>query len=138
MFVLDTNVLSELMKEAPARQVVRWVGSRPLARLYTTSVTEAEILHGIKLLPRGRRRDRLEIAARGMFDEDFRGRVLAFASDAAWRYAEIAAERSRVGLPIAPFDAQIAAIAAAVGATLVTRNVADFAACGIGLVDPWA
>lgn len=138
MFILDTNVLSELMKEAPARQVVRWFASRPIASLYTTSITEAEIFHGIKLLPRGRRRDSLETAARGMFDDDFRGRVLGFASDAARRHAEIAVERLRLGLPISPFDAQIAAIASVAGAAVVTRNVGDFGGCGVPVFDPWA
>jgi hypothetical protein len=137
MIVLDTNVVSELMKPAPARHVVTWVAGQPIQSLYTTSVTQAEILHGVGLLPAGRRRRLLEAAAEAMFREDFAGRVLPFASDAAPLYALIAVERRRIGRPISQFDAQIAAIARSSGATIATRNVADFAACSVDLVDPW-
>jgi toxin FitB len=138
MIVLDTNVVSELMKGAPAAAVLRFVGGQPATRLYTTSVTQAEILHGIALLPRGKRRSAVEQAAEAAFREDFAGRVLPFGSDAARAYAVIAAERGRLGRPISQFDAQIAAIARSAGASLATRNVVDFARCGIDVVDPWA
>lgn len=137
MIILDTNVLSELMKAAPAGGVVAWVAAQPGAGLYTTSVTQAEILHGLMLLPKGRRRVALEAAATAMFAEDFRGRILGFGSDAAPAYARIASERRRAGRPISQLDAQIAAIAATAGATIATRNVADFEGCGVALVDPW-
>ena len=83
MILLDTNVLSELMRPAPAESVVRWMASQPVTGLYTTSVTQAEIFHGIMLLPSGRRRSAFEAAAEAMFDQDFDGRILAFGSDAA-------------------------------------------------------
>ncbi len=137
MFVLDTNVVSELMRAAPDRAVLRWVSARPLASLYTTSITEAEVLHGIMLLPRGKRRDAMEIAARAMFDDDFRGRVLAFGGDAARMYAEVRAGRSRAGKPIGALDAQIAAIARAVDAAIVTRNADDFEDAGVSVINPW-
>jgi predicted nucleic acid-binding protein len=137
MILLDTNVVSELMKSAPAARVVGWVATQPASSLYTTSITEAEILHGILLLPSGQRRRAIEAAARAMFSEDFLGRVLPFGSAAAFRYAEIAADRRRARRPISTFDAQIAAIARAVGAALATRNVADFAGCKIEVVNPW-
>lgn len=137
MIILDTNVVSELMRPAPAGQVVDWVASQPAASLYTTSITQAEILHGLMLLPRGRRRTSLEAAASSMFAEEFGGRILGFGTDAAPRYAQIASERRRAGRPISHFDAQIAAIARFTGASIATRNVGDFEACGVSLLNPW-
>lgn len=93
MIILDTNVLSELMKPAPFGNVVDWMAAQPTASLYTTSITQAEILHGLMLLPRGRRRSALEAAATSMFAEDF--------------------------------------------ASIATRNVTDFDACGVTVLDPW-
>ena len=137
MIVLDTNVLCELMKARPAAGVVRWIGAQPPASLFTTSITQAEVLHGVMLLPAGRRRDALEAAAEAMFREEFAGRVLPFGADAAPRYARIAVARQRAGRPISHFDAQIAAIAASAGASVATRNVADFELCGVKVIDPW-
>jgi predicted nucleic acid-binding protein len=137
VIILDTNVVSELMKPDPAEPVVTWIAARPALSLFTTSITQAEVLHGALLLPAGKRREALEDAARAMFDEDFAGRILAFDSFAAALYARIAVARRHAGRPISHFDAQIAAIAAAVGATIATRNVADFEACGVALEDPW-
>jgi toxin FitB len=137
VIILDTNVVSELMKEAPAAPVVRWVAFQAAASLYTTSITEAEILHGVLLLPAGRRRNRLQAAAEAMFGEDFGGRVLSFGSDAARAYAPIAADRRRGGRPISHFDAQIAAIGRSVRAAIATRNTSDFEGCGVKLINPW-
>ena len=137
MIILDTNVLSELMKAAPAPAVVRWVASQPVTSLYTTSITEAEILHGVMLLPAGKRRSSLQAAAEAMFREDFGGRVLPFGSAAARAYAPIAAERRRAGRPISHFDAQIAAIGRSTRAAIATRNTADFDACGVKVINPW-
>ena len=137
MIVLDTNVLSELMRPAPSERVVRWVAGQPTTSLYTTSITQAEILHGIMLLPSGRRRSALESAAGAMFSEDFGGRVLPFGSEAALTYARIAVQRRRAGRPISHFDAQIAAIARSAGAAIATRNVADYDACGVEIINPW-
>jgi toxin FitB len=137
VIVLDTNILSELMRPAPAESVVRWMASQPATSLYTTSITQAEIFHGIMLLPAGRRRNAFEAAAEAMFDQDFNGRILAFGSDAARPYARIAAERRRGGRPISHFDAQIAAIARSAGAAIATRNVADYDGCGVKVINPW-
>ena len=137
MIVLDTNVVSELMKPAPAKKVIDWVASKAATSLYITSITQAEILYGILLLPGGKRRKAIELAAEAMFEEDFDGRILPFGSDAAFQYAEIAVDRRKRGHPISHFDAQIAAISRASGATVGTRNVADFAHCGIEVVNPW-
>ena len=137
MIILDTNVLSELMKPKPTTKVVDWMAAQPAASLYTTSITQAEILHGLMLLPLGRRQSALEAAATSMFAEDFGGRILGFGSDAAPPYAQIASDRRRAGRPISHFDAQIAAIARFMGAAVATRNTADFDGCGVTVVDPW-
>ena len=137
MIVLDTNVVSELMKAAPDESVRDWIAAQPATSLYTTSITQAEILHGIALLPPGKRRDALEAAAEAMFRDDFAGRILPFGSDAARPYARIAAERRRAGRPISHFDAQIAAIARSTGATVVTRDVAGYDGCGVDVINPW-
>ena len=137
MIVLDTNILSELMKPAPQKRVVTWMAAQPAQSLYTTSVTQAEILHGVMLLPSGRRRKAFETAAEDMFREEFAGRLLAFGNDAAPSYARIAVDRRRRGRPISQFDAQIAAIARSTGAAVATRNVTDFEGCGVDLVNPW-
>jgi len=137
MTILDTNVVSELMKPNPSTEVVRWTSSQATTNFYIASVTQAEILHGILLLSKGKRRAALEAAADAMFAEDFSGRVLAFGREAARPYAEIASARNRAGRPISQFDAQIAAIARVHGAELATRNVDDFTSCGITLINPW-
>lgn len=137
MIVLDTNVLSELMRAAPNAAVVRWTATQPAASLYTTSITQAEILLGIMLLPAGRKRSAIETAAEAMFSEDFNGRILPFGSDAAREYARIVAARRRLGRPISAFDAQIAAIARSTASSIATRNVSDYADCGVTLIDPW-
>jgi predicted nucleic acid-binding protein len=137
VIVLDTNVLSEIMKQAPAPTVLRFLAAQPSTSLYTTSITQAEILHGIMLLPVGRRRSALEAAADAMFREEFAERLLGFGSDAAHAYATIASKRSRSGRPISHFGAQIAAIARSAGAEIATRNVDDFQGCGVAIVNPW-
>ena len=137
MILLDTNVLSELMRPLPSVAVASWVASQAPKSLYVTSITQAEILYGVLLLPSGRRRNAIEAAATAMFESDFAGRVLPFGREAAPFYARIAADRRRAGRPIAHFDAQIAAIARAAGAAIATRNVSDFEHCGVSLVNPW-
>ena len=137
MIVLDTNVLSELMRSEPAEAVFAWVSAQPRATLCTTSVNKAEILYGIAVLPEGRRRLALAAAAAAMFADDFEGRVLSFDEAAAVHYAEIVAARRREGRSIEAFDAQIAATARVAGAGLATRDTGDFAGCGLTLVNPW-
>src|SRR5215468_7242305 len=137
MIILDTNVLSELMKPTPSARVVAWAQKQSASELFTTAITEAEIFYGIEMLGKGKRRDGLLAAAEGMFTEDFAGRVLAFESDAARHFAGIAAHRRALGKPITHADAQIAAIARAHGAQLATGNGPDFADCSIVVIDPW-
>jgi toxin FitB len=138
VIVLDTNVLSELMRSEPSSSVVAWIDKQARSQLYTTSISMAEMLRGIEIMPEGRRRTDLAKTADVMFNEDFPRRILAFDAAAAVRYAEVATMRRRAGRPIATLDAQIAATALVAGAAVATRNVRDFEECGLTLVDPWA
>ena len=139
MMILDTNVVSELMRPRPAEAVARWVGHQPAVSLYTTVITEAEILYGVLLLPKGKRRNAIAAAAEAMFETDFAGRVLAFGAEAARAYARIGADRRRAG------DSRSRRSSAQIDGdrqlgrcyTLATRNVADFERCGIDVLDPW-
>jgi predicted nucleic acid-binding protein len=137
MIILDTNVLSELMRPNPLPRVVEWIAKQPAAELFTTSITVAEIFLGIELLMRGRRREGLLRTAEKMFAEDLQSRILGFEGEAARLFANIAARRRALGKPISYADAQIAAIARLRGARLATRNIADFDRCEIDLVNPW-
>lgn len=138
MIILDTNVLSEALRPAPAPRVIDWLSRQASTSLFVTTVTQAEILYGIAILDPGRRRDDLQSAAVAMFAEDFAGRIVGFDVDAAPVFAAIAAERRQLGKPISQFDAQIAAIARSRGAAVATRNIRDFEACHIELIDPWS
>jgi predicted nucleic acid-binding protein len=137
MIVLDTNVISELMKEAPDSRVRDWAQAARVAELWIASTTVAEVFVGIERLPDGGRKRALAAAAMRWIDDVFRDRVLAFGGGEARIYASLVAIRLRSGHPIGMPDAQIAAIALAHGATLATRNVKDFEGIGIDLVNPW-
>lgn len=134
MIVIDTNVVSEMMRDEPDRKVLAW--SETAGRLYTTAVALAEVNYGIARLPEGHRKDRLAATAASVF-ADFDEVIVAFDARAARRYGEVVAGRERVGRPIATADAQIAAMCAAREATLATRNTGDFEGTGINLVNPW-
>ncbi len=138
MIVLDTNVISELMRTRPDGRVLDWVSSQPASSLYVSSITQAEILHGVLLLAAGKKRAAIEKAAEAMFATDFADRILPFDSSAAVHYAHIAIERRKLGRPISQFDAQIASIARSMKASIATRNVADFEGCGVKVLDPWS
>lgn len=138
MIVLDTNVVSEVLRQEPDERVLTWLEAQPTNSVFTTAITQGEILYGIRLLTDGKRRRNLWEAATAMFDEDFAGRVLGFDSEAAGHYAEIGAARRAAVRPISQFDATIAAITRSHGAVLATRNGKDFEGCGIELVNPWA
>lgn len=137
MIVLDTNVISELMRPVPHAGVLAWVARQPRALLYTTHINQAEIFYGIAALPEGRRRLRLAEAAQAMFAEDFSGRVLPFGAGAASHYPDLVMMRRRAGTPIEGFDALIAATALAAGASVATRDTGGFSGCGLILIDPW-
>jgi hypothetical protein len=136
--VLDTNVLSELMRAQPEARVVAWFDGKAETAFFITAITRAEILLGISLLPTGQRKDALAEAAQRMFEQDFDGRCLSFDERAAGAYARVVAGRTRAGQPISTEDAQIASIALVYGLPLVTRNVKDFGnIAGLTIINPW-
>ena len=137
MFVLDTNVVSEFMQAQPHPSVLHWLDNRLERDLFVTAVTQAEILTGIAIMPPGQRREGLAAAADRAFNGMFADRVLPFDRSAAHAYSGIAAGRRRAGRPISQADCQIAAIAAARGGTVVTRNVRDFEGIEIAVLNPW-
>lgn len=137
MIILDTNVVSELMRPAPSPAIASALAKYPATELYSSSITLAEILYGIELLPDGKRKSELLSGAERLFKVVLQGHILSFDESAAEQFSRIAAEKRRRGRPIAEFDAQIAAIACVHGATLATRNTADFEDCGIRLFNPW-
>ncbi|MGW2841604.1 PIN domain-containing protein [Streptomyces sp. NPDC001493] len=137
MIILDTNVLSELVKSVPDPRVVDWLDSLVPEEVMTTAMTAAELWYGVRRLPDGKRRSELAEGIDAMLFEDLGGRIEVFDAAAATRYADIVMARERLGRPIAAADAQIAAICASRKATLATRNVKDFESTGVTLVNPW-
>jgi toxin FitB len=138
MIILDTNVLSALMRTVPDAHVVAWLDRQPAESVWTTSITLFEAYLGLALLPTGRRRRTLEAAFARLLQEDLENRVLDFDSAAATEAASLAAERQKNGRPVDLRDTQIAGIALARRATLATRNVRHFRDLRILIVDPWA
>ena len=137
MIVLDTLVLSELMRPAPSPQVLAWLDAQTPDTLWLTSVSVAELLFGIARLPEGARKQAFAQAALGMLEEDFANRVLGFDLEAASILANLAAASERAGRPMGLADGQIAAICLAHHASLATRNGRDFAQLGLQLINPW-
>ncbi len=138
MIVLDTNVLSEVIKERPYPAVLNWMRSVPASSMFTTSLTCAELLYGVRVLPPGQRRSDLDSKINQIIDQVFTGRVLGFDAHAADAYATLAARLRQQGRPMSQADAMIAGIVLSRGAKLVTRNVRDFADAGCELIDPWS
>lgn len=137
MMILDTNVLSEILRPAPDVRVTDWLEGQSRSALFTTTITRGELLYGVRLLPDGQRKTALLDAVLSIFATDLSGQVLGFDSDAADSYAEIAAARKTAGKSISQFDAMIAAIAQSRGARLVTRNTKDFVDIDIPIINPW-
>lgn len=138
MIVLDTNVVSELMRLAPAELVVEWVDRHSSVEVHLTAITVAELLYGVARLPDGQRKAALAVLVEAMLIEDFDHRVIPFDEAAAAHYADIVVRRERSGRPISTADAQIAATCRSHGAMLATRNVDAFTDTGIVVTDPWA
>jgi len=137
MIILDTNVVSELMRQEPNFAVQDWVRSQKTVNLAITTVTVAEIERGLKRLPRGKRRRDLEGRFRLFLSEAFEGRILSFDQAAAESYGGLAAKREAGGLHVDALDLMIGAIARDVSAKIATRNVGDFEKCGVGMINPW-
>jgi len=137
MIILDTNVLSALMRESPDAPVVAWLDRQPAESIWITSLTLFEARFGLASLPAGRRRRALEASFEHLLNEDLESRVLDFDSAAATQAALLAAERRKRGRPVDMRDTQIAGIALARRATLATRNVRHFRDLKVPVVDPW-
>lgn len=137
MIVVDTNVLSEVARLSPEPAVVSWLSDQTSSTLCTTTITEAELMAGIALLPPGKGRAELEMFAAATLQR-FETRILPFDREAARQYPDIIAARRAVGLSTGGADCQIAAIARAYGASIATRNVRDFRHCGVDIINPWA
>lgn len=137
MIVVDTNVVSELMRATCHPAVEAWFAEQAAASVFLTAISEAELRYDIAIMPAGKRREAVALEVEGMLTEDFSGRILPFDSDAAGAYAGIAAARRASGRVMSQPDCQIAAIALSRGARLATRNVRDFEGTGVPLTDPW-
>lgn len=137
MIILDTNVLSALMLRVPDAAVVEWLDEQPSESIWITSVTLFEARLGLALLPAGKRRSALLSEFARLLEEDLENRVLDFDASAALEAAELAAQRQRGGKPVDIRDTQIAGIALARNAVLVTRNTRHFADLRIKVIDPW-
>lgn len=137
MILLDTNVVSEMIRPTPDHSVEQWFAAQTSADVYMCATTEAELRFGVALLPDSRRRSLLAADIERMLTTVFSGKILTFDSAAAIEFALVASDRRRAGRPITIPDAQIAAIARAHGAALATRNVRDFEGCGVDVINPW-
>lgn len=137
MILIDTNVISELMREKPDATVMRWIQSMSATEFWLTSITIAEIKRGILRLPESQRRQRLQTKFDEFVIRGFRRRIFSFDEAAAHVYGEICRHRENAGLAADPVDMMIAAIAKTNNAALATRNIKDFSDCGIVLINPW-
>jgi predicted nucleic acid-binding protein len=137
VIILDTNVISELVRREPSPVVLHNLRRYPSNDLYTTAIAEAEIRFGLAMLPRGKKHTDLRNQLDLILKQEFAGRILPFDSQAAQAYASLSAGRRAAGRPISVFDAQIAAITLVNGATLATRNVRDFRGLKLPVLDPW-
>lgn len=135
--ILDTNIISELMKTVPDRNVIAWLDQQNTLELYITSVSIAEIYYGLNVLPDGKKQATLEKAFNHIVETVFSQRVLFFNSTAAYHYGKIMTERKNIGRPMSVFDGQIAAIAKTSHASLATRNTKDFIQIGVDIIDPF-
>lgn len=137
MIVLDTNIISEMMKSLPAIEVSNWLDQQDAVELYMTTVTIAEISYGLNALPDGNRRKLLENAFNKVIQVAFKHRILPFDEPAAYLYGKLMGNRKALGRPMSMLEGQIAAITRLQEATLATRNIRDFANCDIDLVNPF-
>lgn len=138
MIILDTSVVSELMRPRPEFGVVDWTTRQAGSNLYLSTISEAELRYGFEMLPIGQRRKDLLTRVEEVLLRFFEGRILPFDRSAARSYARIAAARRSAGRPMNPVDCQIAAIAGSLGAAIATRDTTDFEECGIEVINPWS
>ena len=137
MIILDTDVLSEAIKDEPHRAVKQWLASLPSSSMFTTAITQAEMLYWLRILPQGRKRDQLSSRINHLFDLAFAGRVLSFDVNAADAYANLSVSLRLSGKSMSQADAMIAGIVISRGAKFATRNAKDFVDSGVEVIDPW-
>lgn len=137
MILIDTNIISEMMKPSPDANVLNWIDGQEVAKLFISTVTLAEISYGLNVLPSGKRRESLEFAFDSAILKAFTGRILPFDESAAHHYGKIMGYRKKLGKPLGVPDGQIAAIALVNNAVLATRNIKDFLRCGIKVINPF-
>lgn len=137
MIILDTNVVSEILRIAPDPGVKAWLAAQRESAIYLTAINEAELRQGVGLMPPGRRRDKLAEAVENILAQKFPGRILHFDSDAAQAFASVVVARRKQGRPASPLDYLIAAIARSHGAAIATRDTQDFQNCGVEIINPW-
>lgn len=137
MILIDTNIISEMMKPVPDTIVMAWIDPQEIAQLFVSTITMAEISYGLNVLPEGHRRHDLEHAFNKAILEAFENRILTFDELAAYNYGKIMSYRKKLGQPMGVPDGQIAAIARTHNAIVATRNIRDFTNCGLQLINPF-
>jgi predicted nucleic acid-binding protein len=137
MIVIDTNVISELMKPSPQLSVVKWLDKQDVMQLFVSTITIAEISYGISVLPDGQRKRSIEDSFNKALNEAFKHRILSFDENAAHSYGKIMGHRKMLGRPMSIPDGQIAAIALTHNFSIATRNVRDFMDCEVGIINPF-
>ncbi|MBS9431572.1 MULTISPECIES: type II toxin-antitoxin system VapC family toxin [Photorhabdus] len=137
MIILDTNVISEPLRQAPESRVIKWLDAQPIETLYLSAITVAELRFGLASLPIGKRRDKLQENLEKQVLPLFTGRVLSFDMSASQSYSELMAKARIAGLAISVADGYIAATAAANGMIVATRDVSPFEAAGVNVINPW-
>ena len=137
MILVDTNIISEMMKPEPAVKVINWIDQQEVIQLYISTVSIAEISYGINALPDGNRRILLEDSFNKVLRDAFEYRIISFDEVAAHFYGKIMGRRKVIGKPLSILDGQIAAIARANNLAVATRNIRDFSDCGLDLINPF-
>lgn len=137
MIILDTNVLSELIKPAPSKVVAGWLNAQPQSQLAATAMSLLEMRTGATVLAEGRRRVELLGLIDRLFDQMFGDSLLVFDAKAAIAFSEIVAQRRSAGRPIGTMDAMIAAVARTKEATVATRDIDGFSGIAVPLINPW-
>ena len=137
MYLLDTNIISEIMKTHPSEKVMTWACHQAPSQLFISTITIAEISYGLSVLPEGHRRNNLEKAFNQTISEGFDHRILSFNEKSAYLYSKLMSHRKQIGKPMSILDGQIAAIASDNALVLVTRNTRDFSDCGLTVFDPF-
>lgn len=138
MILLDTNVISELMKSVPSSNVIEWIDQQQTSDLFITTITIAEISYGLSILPEGNRRNALEAAFNKVITHAFLHRILDFDTASAYAYGKIMSIRKKMGRPMSVPDGQIAAIAESNRLVIATCNIHDFCDCGFDLINPFS